>query len=370
MAEEKGAGDAPPIKLLHIFPTFGVGGQQQRLATLVGVLGDDFQHVIISLSPDTSSAASLPESAHTAVEIVETPKSTFISRAAVRCLKEVIETQDPDIVCTYNWGAIEGVLANKTGDKRPHIHFEDGFGPDENLETQKLQRMLTRRFLLRRSFVVVPSKGLRNLALSRWKLPEQCVRYIPNGIDTNRFAVSRDYDRSAPVIGSVGTIRREKNFERLLRTFKMLDMDTSARLEIHGDGPEYSTLAELAKTTPNVSLPGQNNHPEQAYAAFDIFAMSSDTEQMPLSLMEAMASGLPVAATDVGDIVEMVSPENRRFITAKDDEAALAASLKELVRTPVLRRELGEANLAKAQSDFSLEVMVQSHRDLYRSVLS
>ena len=361
--------DKSHIKILHVFPTFGVGGQQIRLALLAESFGDEADHTIISLTTETSARAMFPGDAHIPVSVIETPKSKLASNKAIHALKEEIKARCPDILCTYNWGAIEAVLANRLSLKLPHIHFEDGFGPDENLQSQKLQRVLMRRLLLRQSVTVVPSKGLQNLALTRWKLPQQRVQYIPNGIDLDRFAVKRDYQRSPLVIGSVGTVRREKNFGRLLRAFGVSQTQMSASLEIVGDGPERSALMNAAEKIGGVTFSGQNNQPEKAYEKFDIFAMSSDTEQMPLSLMEAMAAGLPVAATDVGDIADMVSEENRRFITPKEDEHALAASLAELAGDPVLRQALGQANLAKAQCEFSLEMMVGAYRTLFESVL-
>jgi len=361
--------DESHIRILHIFPTFGVGGQQVRLAALIKSLGNAYHHDIITLTDDAGAQALLSGQGNAFVNVVATPKSQFISRKAISLLKNEFTVRRPDILCTYNWGAVEAVFANRIGAKLPHIHFEDGFGPDEDLQRQKLQRVLARRVLLHRSIIVTPSSGLTNLALRRWKLPEERIQYIPNGIDTSRFCVDRNYNRSPLVIGSVGTMRPEKNFKRLLRVYTAASLGKSARLEVVGDGPEYTALLEQARTIDSVTLPGQNNHPERAYASFDIFAMSSDTEQMPLSLMEAMAAGLPVVATDVGDIADMVSSENQRLITAKDDEAALVSSLTELAGDSALRRALGEANLKKAQNDFSLEVMVNAHRALYHSVL-
>ncbi len=82
-----------------------------------------------------------------------------------------------------------------------------------------------------------------------------------------------------------------------------------------------------------------------------------------------MASGLPVAATDVGDVRRMVARENARFIAPLGDDAALAAAIAALARDPVLRRDLGAANAAKAAAEFSIERMVAAHEALYRRAI-
>lgn len=357
------------IRLLHIFPTFGVGGQQVRLVTLMREMGEQFSHRIISLNDDISAIALLEGHQRSSVSVLKVPKSGFISGEAIRRLQQRISNEQSDILCTYNWGAIEAIVANKLKNQIPHLHFEDGFGPDEGLNQQNWKRVLVRRLLLRRSRVVVPSKGLQALALNHWQLPQKVVRYIPNGIATERFSLPRNENQSDLVIGSVGTIRPEKNFGRLIRAFKASGLSEAGALKIFGDGPDLDDLVAQTTSMRGITFPGQINTPETAYAGFDIFAMSSDTEQMPLSLMEAMASGLPVIATDVGDIANMVSQENRRFVTPVDDEEALAASLIALGTNPALRKQLGQANREKANNEFRLDQMVKAHKALYQSVL-
>jgi glycosyltransferase involved in cell wall biosynthesis len=103
---------------------------------------------------------------------------------------------------------------------------------------------------------------------------------------------------------------------------------------------------------------------EPTYRGFDVFALSSDTEQMPLSVLEAMAASLPVAATDVGDVAGMLADDNRPFVTALDP-AALAAALKTLLERPDLRRALGAANRARAERDYDEAAMLRGYADLF-----
>ena len=101
---------------------------------------------------------------------------------------------------------------------------------------------------------------------------------------------------------------------------------------------------------------GHLDDPAALYRGLDVFALSSDTEQMPLSVIEAMASGLPVAATDVGDVAAMVAAENQAFVTPVED-AALAEAIVALARDAALRARVGAANRAKAAAEFGQAAM-------------
>ena len=140
-----------------------------------------------------------------------------------------------------------------------------------------------------------------------------------------------------------------------------------ANLVIVGDGPERGALEALAGTLglgARVTFTGHVAEPQRLYRDFDIFALSSDTEQMPMTVLEAMAAALPVAATDVGDIKDMLAAGNRDFITPLDD-AALAGALVSLLRQPALRHAIGAANRARAEHDYDQETMFRAWRALF-----
>ena len=174
---------------------------------------------------------------------------------------------------------------------------------------------------------------------------------------------------SGLVVGSLGALRPEKNYARLIAAFKAADREKRARLEIVGGGPERGRLVALAADDERICLPGATAAPADAYARFDIFALSSDTEQAPISLMEAMAAGLPVIATNVGDIESMVSPENRAYITPLKNDEAYADALVRLMQNPTARADIGAANKRRAKSFFSLARMAAAHRTLYLAVM-
>jgi glycosyltransferase involved in cell wall biosynthesis len=222
-----------------------------------------------------------------------------------------------------------------------------------------------------RGKVIVPSRTLQRIATEVWKLPPHVVQYLPNGVDLNRFAVGpRTSNQTAPVIGTVAALRPEKNLGRLIRAFAMVVRKHSAttpRLVIVGDGPERASLTALAAQqgiAEFTTFTGHRDDTPSLYAGFDLFALTSDTEQMPLSVIEAMASGLPVVATDVGDVRTMLATENARFLAARDD-AAIAGVLTALLASPDKRAQLGAANRAKAERAFDQAAMFDAWHALW-----
>lgn len=352
--------------VLHFFPSFAFGGQQKRLGALVRGLGQEYVHRIFAFDGDTS-AAELVAGSRASVAALQIEKSKLVSVRNVRKIAALIRSSGADLICTYNFGSIEAVIANRLGPNLPHVHHEDGFGPDEAGGRQKITRVIARRLLLGRSIVTVPSAVLERTALETWKLPAGRLRRIGVGIPLAKFTPKGDAtERNGPVVvGSIGALRAEKNFARLIRSFKIAADGVDARLVIHGDGPERASLEAAAAGDARISLPGVTTKPEAALATIDVFALSSDTEQTPTSLMEAMAAGLPTISTDVGDVRSMVPEQSTAFVIPAASEADYARSLRQLLIDAEERRRLGAANRVRAAS-FDERAMIEAFRSLYR----
>jgi glycosyltransferase involved in cell wall biosynthesis len=363
------------ITLLHVFSTFAVGGPQTRFATIAERLGPKYRHLIVSMSGRTEAAALLPEGVDcTLVPIRNTPRNPLAN--AWRFAKQLRGIK-PDQLVTYNWGALEWAIGNRFGPDIPHIHIEDGFGPDEATARFKRRIWMRRIGLARTKTIIVPSRNLERIATGEWHFPPARVRYLPNGVDTARFGApvpeaERAFQRKPDelVIGTCAALRPEKNLGRLIRAFAACGA-RNARLVICGEGAVRQDLEATARANniaDRVVFTGYLSKPELALAGFDIFAMSSDTEQMPYGLLEAMSAGLPVAATDVGDIKSMVADDNRQFIVNVIDEAALTGALRNLLRDHALRTKLGAANKVKANTEFSIETMMEAYDWLFGDV--
>lgn len=369
------AGASTPL-VLHVFPGFGIGGSQVRFVTLVNSPPHDLRHQLFAIDGRYDCLERIRADARVDVVEPEFPRAGTAGNviAAARALRRL----RPDLLVTYNWGTIEWALAAAfTG--IAYLHIVDGFGPEE-ADGQIPRRVWFRRLALARcARTVVPSQTLWRLASEVWRLPPGRLAHIPNGIDVERFARQPDarlvaelgIPRDRPVIGTLATLRPEKNISRLLQAFARVIGEARASLVIAGDGPERPVLeAEAAAMglAEHVIFTGAIDDPARLVGAFDVFALSSDTEQMPVSVIEAMAAGRPVVSVDVGDVADMVSAENRPFIVERQP-AALAGAILAVLSDGDLREKIGAANRQCARQRYSLEGMLNAYGELHAAVL-
>jgi glycosyltransferase involved in cell wall biosynthesis len=358
--------------ILHIFPSFGIGGVPLRMVRVINYFGKDFHHTVIALDNDYAAADSLVGDLDVMLSSTQQQRRGTIRSVLAGAL--ALRRMRPNLLITYNWGAIEWAMADRLVPISRHIHMEAGFSQRE-ADSQIFRRVLFRRWALARcALVVVPSRLLERLAREVWRLPAEQIAYVPNGVDVARFSSpARD---SAPgftrrpgelVVGTVAPLRPEKNVGRLLRIFAALDRSLPARLLVAGDGIERPGLQQLAGElgiADRVIFTGQVA-PEQVLGTFDVFALSSDTEQMPNALLEAMAASRPIAAVNVGDVKSIVCEENRDFIVERDDGPAFTRAITRLLHDDEQRRTLGRKNHERVVSAFSQERMFAAYSRIF-----
>ncbi len=355
---------APPL-LLHVYATFSVGGPQVRFAAIANRYPGRWRHAVVAMDGNTACRERLAPGLDVSFPQVDIRKGDTLGN--LRRFRGVLREMRPNALVTSNWGSIEWAMANAWPLVR-HVHVEDGFGPEER-QMQIPRRVWTRRLFLRRSQVVVPSRVLWGIATKIWRLDPKRLHYIANGIDVGRFVTAGELDAGhEPIIGTVAALRPEKNIGRLLRAFRLIADTVPGRLVIVGDGSERTALEAMASElgiAARVDFTGHDAHPQDRYRSFDIFALSSDTEQMPLSVLEAMATGLPVVATDVGDVSKMLAAGNAEFVAPLDDRS-LADAMKALLLAPAgRRREIGAANRAKSLNDYDEERMFAAYAAMF-----
>jgi glycosyltransferase involved in cell wall biosynthesis len=298
----------------------------------------------------------------------------------VRHVVRAIRADRPDVVLTYNWGAVEVTLGARLLSASPVIHLEDGFGADE-ASGLKLRRVLMRRAVLRGVHAtLVPSRTLLDIALHQYKLPPAKVRLIPNGIDTGKFRRERDlaWRQSMGIhpdtllFGFVGLLRPEKNLELLIRAYAAANLPAS-RLVLVGDGRCRQDLERLTSDLnlrERVLFAGHMPDPVRCLVAFDVFVMSSSTEQMPMALLEAMACGLPAVCTLVGDTGDLLDSRVPPAAVPPGDLSGYAEALCQMAGDAELRCRLGEANRQRCLERYTLERMASEHANLYHEAIA
>ncbi len=369
--------DEAPPRILHLHSGFNLGGKEARAVRLMNLWGARAHHTVVS----ADHAAMGARAAIAPVVPCDFPMDAAPSlrgRPGLRRYARWARTMRGfDLVLTYNWGAMDAVMAHRLFAPLmrlpPLVHHEDGFNEDEAERLRPARNAFRRLALAGAAALVVPSQRLRQIALDIWKQPETRVHMIPNGIDVDAYArppapdtipgLVREPGRA--VVGTLAGLRAVKNLPRLVRA--VAPLGSRVRLVIVGEGPERAAiLAEARRLDVEAPLlPGFLAEPWKYVGLFDIFALSSDSEQLPISLIEAMAAGLPVAATGVGDIGAMVAEENRPFIVAPGDEGGLSAAIARLVGDPELRRRIGVANRLRATTLYREAEMVAHYAALY-----
>ena len=374
----KTAGRVDVHLVVHLVHSFGCGGLQTLVAECIDRLSPDkYRHVVICLTERTNQGA-IVSRADTAFYELHKPPGNDVS-THMRLWK-LLRQLRPSILHTYNVGTIEYSVTALLAGVPVRIHAEHGRDNVE-IDGKHSRYNLLRRLLAPVIDAYVPvSADLGDWLHSTIRIRRQKITMVTNGVDTARYTPSRVARIARPTtiwIGTVGRVDHIKNhlglldiFQRVLNRFPANQFDV--RLAIVGDGPLLGVLRDTAASrglADKVWLPGRRNDVADLMRDFSIFVLPSFSEATPVVILEAMATGLPVVATHVGGVPQLVLNNETGLVVAAADPAAFANAISAYILDAEMRSEHGEAGRKHVQARYGVDAMVEGYDSLYTSYL-
>lgn len=294
-------------------------------------------------------------------------------------LTRLLRRWNPSVVHTHSGFWLRGVVAASRAGVPGRVHTVHGLHQPEEPWWGPVEKYLSGR--LTGAVVSVAPQMVEYLA-HQGRVPRSRLHQIPNGIDVPRFAsaprgtLREDLGISphAVVLGTVARIAPIKNlglpFGSLAR---LVATGHDAHWVIAGDGPDRAELAATAAAAgigDRVHFLGMVDDPSTVLPDFDIFLNTSHSEGTSLSVLEAMASGIPCVATSVGGNPEVLADGAAGRLVPPNDPIALADTLAELLANPEERRRLGAEGQRRAEERYSLTAMVDAYESLYDRLMN
>jgi sugar transferase (PEP-CTERM/EpsH1 system associated) len=374
----------PRALVVHIVYRFDTGGLENGVVNLIDHLpADAFRHAVVALTEVTDFRQRIRRSDVAFVSLRKPPgQGLRVLPALLRLLRE----WKPAIVHTRNLAALEMQLAAWLAGVPVRIHGEHGRDVDDLHGQSRRHRWMRRLF---RPFVqqhIALSRDLAEYLEGPIGVPAARVRRICNGVDTDRFVPAAapapvadcPFDgRTHFVVGTVGRMQAVKHQTLLVRAFAEAvrlapGLRSTLRLALVGDGPLRAECARLlagAGVADLAWLPGERSDVPAVMRSFSAFVLPSLAEGISNTVLEAMACGLPVVATDVGGNADLVSHGSTGTIVKSDDVDAMARAIVTLASDPAAARAMGAAGRARTEAQFSLRGMVAAYQDVYEMQL-
>jgi len=366
------------IKILHVLHSFNVGGLENGVINLVNKSdGEHFIHEICCLTKSGAGESRLTKS----VKIHEMNKKDGNDWTMIPKLVKLIDEARPDIVHTRNWGTIDAIVAAKVKGVSSIIHGEHGWNMDDPRGANTKRRVVRRILSCAVDHFVAVSEDIKTWMISSVGIKSSKIGKILNGVDIHKFSPGgRGEARRAfgfleedILIGTVGRLDPIKDQRLLLQAFSNLQGDgNKLRLVLVGDGPERGSLESMREKLSckdRIVFLGERSDIEYLLPMLDIFVLPSKNEGISNTILEAMATGLPVVATRVGGNPELVIHSKTGLLFPSGDVKGLTEAIDFYVGHEEERRVHGARGRSEAEQRFSLGRMVEEYESLYTSLL-
>ena len=367
------------MKILHVIPSFGLGGMEKVICSIINHTFRQYQHIILSLDGDDRALRWIRTNV---IQQIGFYKDAKLSLYLKRLYKE-IKNLSPDLLMTYNWGATDAIWIGRMAGIRNIIHHEHGFSIEEAQMTARKRDIC--RFIMYRmvSALVTVSSNLGVSIQKKYWLSDKHVKIIPNGVDTSHYSPNSHvrlwmrkelhFDEEDFVIVFSGRLDPVKNFELLLEVFEYCHKaDRTVKLLIVGDGQERQKIEQICMQKnihTGLVMVGQRFEVLPYLRAGDVFLLTSLTEQMPLTILEAMSVGLPVIASDVGEIRQIIDDGKDGFLrNIRDGCEGFATALLRLKQSSDWQT-MSHAARTKIVVGFQETMMVRCYQTLIDNLL-
>ncbi len=368
------------MKILHLRASNFFGGPERQLLRHAELLrGSEYEVLIGSFTEDGVRPALLDRARNSNVETAALSVRSAYDPAALTGLIEYIRSNHVGIICTHDYRShiLGHVVRTRTG--AAHICFARGF-TQENAKVRAFQ--LVDRILMRFANRVVAVSRAQAEYLRRWGVPSRKLSVIYNSIDPEAFAdadpvdirAQLDLPNESIVAVAAGRFSREKGQRFLVRAFtNAIAREGRLRLVLFGEGPDRPGMARWIHEhglSEYVRCPGYEHNLIGCLKGADILANPSRSEGLPNIVLEAMAVGLPVVATDVGGVPELIEDGVSGWLVPYGDQVAMSGAMTGVAQDPDLRQRLARAAADVVGKRFSFERQAEELTKVYRLVLS
>jgi len=365
--------------LIHITYSLDVGGIERLVLDLVKKLNENkYKICVCALSNNLKLR---DEFAKVNVPVYSLPKKDGIDFALPFKLMRLFRQNKTDIIHTHNIGPwLYGTIAARLTGVRAIVHTEHS-----NLFLSQNKLMIAERYLVRfTSYVISDSVKVYKHLVDLQKVNSDKIKIIYNGINTDVFRSERsglnlmrkelNLKENSKMIGIVARLEPVKDHLTLLNAFKIVtEKIPGSILLIVGDGSQRIILkqkvAEL-KLNQNILFLGSRGDIPNILSALDVFVLSSENEGLSLSLLEAMAMGKPVVATNAGGNPEIVTDGITGMLVPQKNPQKMAEAIVKILKNQDIGRKMGEAGRKRVEEKFSLDRMVREYEALYEECLS
>ena len=373
------------ISIAHVIHRLQVGGLENGLINLINSLpADRFRHAVVCLTDHTEFRSRLRSD----VPVYALHKQEGQDPGLYLRLWRLFRRLRPDIVHTRNLAALEAHIPAWLAGVAHRVHGEHGRDVHDLDNTRRRYRWMRRTIGVLVDRFVPVSTELERYLIDEVGIPAERVTRICNGVDANRFSPRTVADPPPAgfpfvpgerlVIASLGRLEPVKDPMTLARAFvaavrQIPDGEKKLALAIVGGGslmPEVRSLLVAEGLADIAWLPGSRDDAQGLLKWFDIFVLPSLAEGISNTILEAMATGLPVVATDVGGNGELVEDGRTGRLIPRANPKVLADEIVRYAGDTALRRSHGAAGRVRVEREFSLEVMAGSYSTLYQELVS